>query len=586
MATYQGILLDEGGAGYNVKAYGLTGDGSTDDGPALDAMIDAVPAGSTLLFPSGTYVLSTWTPKPLTERLRFVGTEPGVVIQGPNTTTNFVSLQADLELRGIAFDRWNTVLTGTGSGALDRVHVADCTVTDADYFLRWDRLAGEFVGRLVVEGCEFQGLRSGVMLASVSATEIILRDNVAVQCARYFARFLDGEEIAGRKRIVIEGNFIDGLTNGAFTGSAAVARVAQVSTERLEFRNNYCANVYTEPPAADPSATVSNANVLYTSSMRAYVEGNTCIDIGGPSNTAGAIFHEKNNTLLHCKYLNNTIIQGTSNAARIVGIQTEGAGDVEIVGNTIQGMRSMALYVSSAQHNAVIARNIIRETDSTSGAITILGGARVIVDANIVDGVGNTFNAAEPTGIRIERYVAGETLDAFTIRGNVVRGVKRAGVNTGSGIWVYMSQSTIQRLLIHGNTVSECDRGVDLRIANGGVVADCQMLGNDLTGNRLAVSLAPPTSEPAVWVTRDNRGFVTQNRGTVTYAANVSSQVVSHGLARTPLLHDIEIQLQASPGSAAKWWISNATATAFTINSDVPPGINVAVGWSASVVRR
>lgn len=42
---------------YNVKNYGVTGDGVTDDTDAINALIDDIPDGSTLYFPSGTYMI-------------------------------------------------------------------------------------------------------------------------------------------------------------------------------------------------------------------------------------------------------------------------------------------------------------------------------------------------------------------------------------------------------------------------------------------------------------------------------------------------------------------------------------------------
>lgn len=42
---------------YNVKDYGATGDGITDDTDAINALINDIPDGSTLYFPSGTYMI-------------------------------------------------------------------------------------------------------------------------------------------------------------------------------------------------------------------------------------------------------------------------------------------------------------------------------------------------------------------------------------------------------------------------------------------------------------------------------------------------------------------------------------------------
>jgi polygalacturonase len=44
---------------YNVKAYGATGNGTTDDTSAIQAAITAAAAGGTVFFPKGTYKISS-----------------------------------------------------------------------------------------------------------------------------------------------------------------------------------------------------------------------------------------------------------------------------------------------------------------------------------------------------------------------------------------------------------------------------------------------------------------------------------------------------------------------------------------------
>jgi Pectate lyase superfamily protein len=56
----QGILLDQGGAVFNVKAYGATGGGTADDTPAIQNAINAATKahGGIVYFPTGTYILN------------------------------------------------------------------------------------------------------------------------------------------------------------------------------------------------------------------------------------------------------------------------------------------------------------------------------------------------------------------------------------------------------------------------------------------------------------------------------------------------------------------------------------------------
>jgi hypothetical protein len=55
MPTYTGIIQDQGGAVYDVRAYGAVGNGTTDDTTAIRNAIAAVPEGGTLFIPNGKF---------------------------------------------------------------------------------------------------------------------------------------------------------------------------------------------------------------------------------------------------------------------------------------------------------------------------------------------------------------------------------------------------------------------------------------------------------------------------------------------------------------------------------------------------
>lgn len=93
---------------FNLKEYGATGDGVTDDGPALVAAIAALNAngGGTLYVPAGTYrVLNTNTTRRLTTNASIVGDGPNVSVfnyidyNSPGTRRDFLTCSlADLDI--------------------------------------------------------------------------------------------------------------------------------------------------------------------------------------------------------------------------------------------------------------------------------------------------------------------------------------------------------------------------------------------------------------------------------------------------------------------------------------------------------
>lgn len=95
-ASVIGNLEDKGGQVYNVKAYGATGDGTTDDTSAVEAAYAAAAADSTVYFPAGTYALSSAIDLPVgvTTRctpgtiLLFTGATDGLVWPANGVNTN------------------------------------------------------------------------------------------------------------------------------------------------------------------------------------------------------------------------------------------------------------------------------------------------------------------------------------------------------------------------------------------------------------------------------------------------------------------------------------------------------------------
>lgn len=73
-----------------------------------------------------------------------------------------------------------------------------------------------------------------------------------------------------------------------------------------------------------------------------------------------------------------------------------------------------------------------------------------------------------------------------------------------------------------------------------------------------------------------NVGYVTENSGTATVVSGQTTIDVTHGLAITPSINDINVVPTNNLGSATKYWISDVGASTFRINVDVDPGATTA----------
>jgi hypothetical protein len=78
----------------------------------------------------------------------------------------------------------------------------------------------------------------------------------------------------------------------------------------------------------------------------------------------------------------------------------------------------------------------------------------------------------------------------------------------------------------------------------------------------------------------NNLGFKTLAQGSSSFAAQ-TSKVISHGLSVTPQLSAITVSMNSDPGATIRLWVSAATATTFTVNTDI--SATFAFSWTASV---
>lgn len=605
MAIIEGTLLDEGGAVYNVTAYGLTGNSDPADGDKLWNLLNAVPANSTILFPPGTYLLDRWRtdgPYFLTKPLRLVGS-PGAVIQGPGTTYDFLKLRADVEVEGIGFTSWRTVLDGQGSAdpldpdlplrVLNEVRASRCHAYDLRYFINWTvtpvvvgqepapREGDPAVKRLVVEDCHFEGITHGIMYVSVSVEETIVRNNVVIDCVRYVCHLLKGEGESGRGRLLFEGNYVCGLTQGTLEGNDAVARVVQASAQRVELINNYVRNVSTLGNTV--TDTQGGANFAYITSSRLYVAGNLCWDVGSPG-TVSSIIHEKNYAAFGAQIIGNSFIQSEDNPSTADAIQLTGQ-NVLVDGVFTTGLRGSAVATDQVKGGTI--SNVVMHAHRGQTGILILGGRDIHVNGPHLRGhVNAVTETGQPRGVVIQSRNDPMTTDLtindvsnIRITNPMIRDVKTPDVQGGMGINVWAKSGTMRQIAIHGGSVAGCDRGIELSASADATLEDVEILGTDLRDNRVAIANA---TTPATLIVRDSRGYRTENRGTASITATGTSVTVQHGLARVPSPGGISVTPAGNLGTAARFWVDTVTATSFAIRTDAAAGVVVPFAWQAT----
>lgn len=600
----------------NVKdpPYNAQGDLVTDDTVAVRNAINALPAeGGEIYFPAGTYSLKTWVPtlallnKPVVLR----GEVPyATILAGPGAspTQKFGIVRAELDVSNLVFENWTSTFDGTNSPSLDTVSFVNCTFRNSSQFLLWGGSANEFIGRLVIDRCTFENLSSAVVSAAMEFDAVYFTRSRVEDCVRYVLR-LTGNDVVGRRDLVVfSENYVSDLTGGNFEGLAAVARVLQVISQRLVVTDNHVRRVRSVVGGG-------NANFLYQSSIHTYVAGNYLEDIGTPGDATGGIIQEKNPNTISSRYIGNLFVQNPPAAgvpaARPPAIQVLGKGHTVVQGNEARGLKHALAYFFQNSGDVVVANNVITDLDTPFGGIIVYGGENVVIEGNVINGVTNTFDTAWPyyaRGIRLERYaeqiiteVEGQdpvityVYHAPTdvrISNNIIKSVRQTIDNLdAAGISVYVNgvapdPLVVRGLSIVGNTIVDCDQGVEFRVTGTGSIGDAEISYNTFRDNDVTVYAPTP---PVAFTTRDNRGWATEASGMATVPAptppaTTSSVVVAHGLARTPPASAIVVTPAEDPGASVRYWVSDVNATSFKLNVEPPLASGMDFSWMAQIL--
>ncbi|GAG30801.1 unnamed protein product, partial [marine sediment metagenome] len=121
----------------NVKSssIGATGDGVTDDSVAVEGALASMTDGDVLFFPSGNYLLSTYSAQTITANISIIGAGKGkTTITGPDMTTDFISTGTggSVNIKGAGFSTFDSIIKGT-TNDVDFVVVDECRVDGAKH---------------------------------------------------------------------------------------------------------------------------------------------------------------------------------------------------------------------------------------------------------------------------------------------------------------------------------------------------------------------------------------------------------------------------------------------------------------------
>jgi parallel beta-helix repeat protein len=238
----------------------------------------------------------------------------------------------------------------------------------------------------------------------------------------------------------------------------------------------------------------------------------------------------------------------------------------------------------SAVRNVVVQGNTVKSTAGTGSGILLKDGVKdvsvkgnklhnlangiVLQSCSVVTLEDNHVSASGGDGIRIE---SGSSASRITLRGNVSYNNGRskpfsAGISILAGDRVRLLENQCF------DDQATLTQAYAILVAN--TVTGVVILDNDVSVGGLQIAAWNHPNAPVL--VRDNRGYVTRAKNSVTLAAGTSSRSVPHGMSRDfDSVNNVRLTPRSNLGGLG-YWVDDPTPGdgAFRINlsGNAPPG--------------
>ena len=400
----------------NVKSFGATGNGTTDDSTKVAR---AMTAGEVLslpiYFPAGTY-LCTWDGTNSQGHVRLFGEGPDCIISNNNQSRVFRDMQNGNEFHaeGVHFVTWGII----------------CNLNDL--------AADETVAKAVFKNCTFSDVNTGIgwrttkpdgaklTYGEISNCEIIRPDDAFVNI------------IGDIDRFVFANNHV---RDANATGSATLISFGREAPTEQDGWNNIqiVDNVFANNTIQ--SAATSELIVVY--GQRCTISGNIINGITGSGTLSIAVS-------TRCRYSTITSNTISDTASSAIGIANSGdqRGDTTAVN----------------AYGCTISNNVIDQNDGTYG---------IWVMSEETSVVGNYIEDAN-VGIRIGNVSGGPYMCVSVVANNIKRVTAASG---STGIECVDVGSNFQ---IHGNVVASYEKAINIDAAGRNYTTQAMSITNNM----------------------------------------------------------------------------------------------------------
>jgi|GEM_PF-1695755 len=223
------------------------------------------------------------------------------------------------------------------------------------------------------------------------------------------------------------------------------------------------------------------------------------------------------------------------------------------------------------------------------GNYTSAGWSQVSIRHNIIRDTGQSVltnvSATRSGGVATYTYPASHDLpdgEYVTITGFSDETLNVSGSITllGRGMFSLAAAGDDITEPVSGGTATRPARQrYGIYVSNGsGTALDKLIIDGNLFDN-ISLGIASDNTNWTNTRISNNRGYVTGAHGTATITNGNTSVNVTHGLAITPAVGNIQITPAGSLGSAGFFWVDTIGSTTFRINVNTDPGADVTFGW-------
>ncbi|HSU15841.1 right-handed parallel beta-helix repeat-containing protein [Longimicrobium sp.] len=549
-------LYDPGEAWVNVRDpdYGATYDGSgamTNAAAVIQAAINDASAagGGTVLVPAGTYTLTAWVY--VKSRVTVQGM-PGSLIQnngGGFRNGSFVTAVAagadyDIAIRGLTIQDVSpnpATPPSDDPGIIslkfaDRVRISENRIyqTGNNTHLYGVKIYAALRDSWITGN--HHTLVGDFVYMMAGANDNVEISHNTVRGRRDLSSIPNGISLwGGAKNIRVLSNDVRGI------GDEGIS-VQDCSNVLVEANTVFdCDSSCIDVRGTNHNVTIAGNNVAYSN------EGQGCIRVGA------FVVNGSLGVPVGVSVTGNTV-DATPSVSGGPGIRIEGAEDVCVSGNDVYGTTGTGsgIVVQSTYNtarNVVVSANTVR---NLIVGIEIHGCRGCAVDNNVVSGcAGSGIRTYSTAPVRLDI-----THNKCSRNGRTAAFSSGIEVNVGD------------RVRIMGNRCWD-DQATPTQafaILVNSAVTNAQIVDNDVSQGGLLI--APWNHANAPVLVRDNRGYTTRARNSVTVPAGATTLSVAHGLNRDiESVNNVRITPRSNLGGL-DYWVTDPTPGdgAFTIN--------------------